>query len=85
MKNEQMLKLRYETDMPADDQIYCYLSCNVRINKGELKKNKKTVAAFFSASIILISMPGMYYSLFFVQVVELSKSNLFKDMCLLSS
>ena len=38
MKNEQMLKLRYETDMPAGDQIDCYLSCNVRINKGELKK-----------------------------------------------
>ena len=32
MKNEQMLKLSYETDMPAGDQIYCYLSCNVRIN-----------------------------------------------------
>ena len=42
MKNEQMLKLSYETDiMPAGDQIYCYLSCNVRINKGELKKRKK--------------------------------------------
>ena len=24
--------------MPAGDQIDCYLSCNVRINKGELKK-----------------------------------------------
>ena len=33
-----MLKLRYETDMPVGDQIDCYLSCNVRINKGELKK-----------------------------------------------
>ena len=33
-----MLKLRYETDMPAGDQIDCYLSCNVRLNKGELKK-----------------------------------------------
>ena len=41
MKNEHMLKLSYETDMPAGDQIDCYLSCNVRINKGELKKNKK--------------------------------------------
>ena len=38
MKSEQMLKLRYETDMPAGDQIVCYLSCNVRINKGELKQ-----------------------------------------------
>ena len=38
MKNEQMLKLRYETEMPVGDQIDCYLSCNVRINKGELKK-----------------------------------------------
>ena len=37
-----MLKLRYETDKPAGDQIDCYLSCNVGINKGELKKNKKT-------------------------------------------
>ena len=27
--------------MPAGDQIDCYLSCNVRINKGELKKKKK--------------------------------------------
>ena len=41
MKNEQMLKLSYETDMPAEDQIYCYLSCNVRITKGEKKKEKK--------------------------------------------
>ena len=41
MKNEQMLKLSYETDMPAGDQVDCYLSCNVRINKGELKKKKK--------------------------------------------
>ena len=24
--------------MRAGDQIDCYLSCNVRINKGELKK-----------------------------------------------
>ena len=38
MKNEQMLELRYETDMPVGDQIDCYLSCNVRINKGEKKK-----------------------------------------------
>ena len=27
--------------MPAGDQIDCYLSRNVRINKGELKKRKK--------------------------------------------
>ena len=27
--------------MPAGDQIDCYLSCNVRINKGELKKRRK--------------------------------------------
>ena len=27
--------------MPAGDQIDCYLSCNIRINKGELKKKKK--------------------------------------------
>ena len=27
--------------MPAGDQIDCYLSCNVRINKGELKKEEK--------------------------------------------
>ena len=40
MKDEQMLKLRYETDMPAGDQIDWYLSCNVRISKGELKKKK---------------------------------------------
>ena len=26
--------------MPAGDQIDCYLSCNIRINKGELKKQK---------------------------------------------
>ena len=26
--------------MPAGDQIICYLSCNVSINKGELKKKK---------------------------------------------
>ena len=26
--------------MPAGDQIDCYLSYNVRINKGELKKKK---------------------------------------------
>ena len=38
MKNEQMFKLRYETDMPAGHQIVCYLSCNVRITKGEFKK-----------------------------------------------
>ena len=38
MKNEQMLKLRYETDMPAGDQIDCYLSCNVRIKKRRIKK-----------------------------------------------
>ena len=36
-----MFKLRYETDMPAGDQIDCYLSCNFRINKGELKKKEK--------------------------------------------
>ena len=42
MKNEHMLKLRYETDMPAGDQTDCYLSCNVRINKVELKKYIKT-------------------------------------------
>ena len=41
MKNEQMLKLRYETDMPAGNQIDCYLSCNIRINKGELKNPLK--------------------------------------------
>ena len=41
MKNEQMLELSYETDMPVRDQIYCYLSCNVRINKGEFTKKKK--------------------------------------------
>ena len=41
MKIEQMLELRYETDMPAGDQIDCYLSCNVRINKGEIKKRLK--------------------------------------------
>ena len=44
MKNEQMLKLSYETDMPAGDQIYCYLSCNVRINK---KKDKKIYNVMF--------------------------------------
>ena len=26
--------------MPAGDQIDCFLSCNVRINKGEFKKKK---------------------------------------------
>ena len=36
-----MLKLSYETDMPAGDQIYCYLSCSVRRNKGEIKKIKQ--------------------------------------------
>ena len=36
-----MLKLSYETDMPAGEQIYCYLSCNVRRNKGERKKEKR--------------------------------------------
>ena len=34
---EIMLRLRYETDMPAGDQVY--LSCNVSVNKEELKKN----------------------------------------------
>ena len=34
-----MLNLSYQTDMPAGDQIICYLSWNVSINKGELKKN----------------------------------------------
>ena len=29
--------------MPAGDQIDCYLSCNVRINKEELKKKKKKI------------------------------------------
>ena len=43
MKNEQMLKLRYETDMPGGDQIVCYLNCNVRITKGELKKQRNCV------------------------------------------
>ena len=37
---ENMLRLRYETDMPAGDQIV-YVSCNVSINKGEIKNNKK--------------------------------------------
>ena len=36
MKNEQMLKLSYETDMPAGDQLYCYLGvhglCLGRLN-----------------------------------------------------
>ena len=32
---------RYETDIPAGDQIDCYLSCIIRINKGELKKKEK--------------------------------------------
>ena len=36
-----MLIISYQTDMPAGDQIICYLSCNVSINKGELKKKKK--------------------------------------------
>ena len=30
--------------MPAGDQIDCYLSCNVRKNKGELKGKKKKKA-----------------------------------------
>ena len=29
--------------MPAGDQIDCCLSCNVRINRGESKKNKKNM------------------------------------------
>ena len=37
---EIMLRLRYETDMPAGDQILYIFSCNVSINKGELKIKK---------------------------------------------
>ena len=40
MKNEQMLKLSFETDIPAGDQIDYHLSCNIRIHKGELEKRK---------------------------------------------
>ena len=56
MKNEQMLKLSYETDiMPAGDQIYCYLSFNVRINKGELKKKRKKMLHHAHHCVLLIS------------------------------
>ena len=40
MNNEQMLKLSYETDMPAGDQIYCYLSCSFKRNERETKQNR---------------------------------------------
>ena len=52
-----MLILSDQTDMPAGDQIICYLSCNVRINKGELKQTKKMLLIWLLSiwNILLIT------------------------------
>ena len=44
--------------MPAGDQIDCYLSCNVRINKGELKqkRNHKDLVNLQGPSIYIVHM-----------------------------
>ena len=47
--------------MPAGDQIDCYLSCNVRINKGELKKKTKKHANIKTLRLKLeVLHPGIH-------------------------
>ena len=55
-----MLKLSYETDMPAGDQIYCYFSCNVRRNKGEIKKIKTLTHLFNDKDPVVELLPLQY-------------------------
>ena len=56
--------------MPAGHQIDCYLSCNVRIKKGELKKKEKKCEwgpgwLFNDMAFILLSPTtiGVFYSM----------------------
>ena len=60
MKNEQMLKLTYKTDMPAGDQIDCYLSCNIRNNKGKLKKLYDGLGFSYSSSVCPVLGTSVY-------------------------
>ena len=55
-----MLKLSYKTDMPAGDQIDCYLSCNIRINKGELKK--KILIHLYRLTVAIMKFYSNTYS-----------------------
>ena len=79
MKNEQMLELRYETDMPAGDQIDYYLSCNVRINKGELKKKEEKTIQATIRSIGLVIKGVHILILIFFHIVRVSMNYQYRD------